>query len=222
MNVAILGGTGEIGAGLAKRWGRQTDHAITVGSRSAERAEAAVGEYRDSVPEGNYAGAANVDATRSADVVVLAVPPYHVESTIDDVREALERGAIVLTPAVGIRRCETGFEYHPPPAGSVTELVADAVPARVHVVGCLHNVPAEPLADLDLTLDLDTPLVADDEGAADTVRSLVGAIPGVDTICAGPVANASEVESLVPLLLNMERHGTRADDLSIRLTPAQK
>jgi NADPH-dependent F420 reductase len=222
MQIAILGGTGDIGTGLALRWGQHTDHTINIGSRSAERGEEAAADYAEQVPQGDYRGGENDAVTEGADVVVLAVPPYHVESTIDAVSDAFAEDAIVLTPAVGLKKTDTGMKYHAPPAGSVTQLVADTVPEHVRVVGSLHNVPAAPLADLDVRLDLDTPLVADDADAEETIIDLIGTIPGIDPIRAGPIANASEAECIVALLLNMEQYGTRADALSMRLTPAAK
>jgi len=222
MRIAILGGTGDIGKGLALRWGRYTDHHLLIGSRDTERGEAAAADYAERVPSGRYSGGDNAAVTDGADVVVLAIPPYHVASTIEAVMEYFADDVVVLTPAVGLKKREAGFRYHPPPEGSVTERVAETVPEGVRVVGTLHNVPAGPLADLNVRLDLDTPLVADNKDAAETIDDLVGTIPGIDPITAGPIANAHEAECTVALLLNLEEYGTLADALSMRLTPAQK
>jgi NADPH-dependent F420 reductase len=223
MDVAILGGTGDLGEGLALRWAGS--HTVHVGSRDADRGRGAAAEYRDrSVTDGDgtgevpIAGGANGDVAAGARVVVLSVPPYHVESTVESIADRLDPGTILLSPAVGITQDDCGWHYHAPPAGSVTALVAEAAPEACPVVGALHNVPAEPLSDPTVPLDLDTPVVGDDEGAVERVCDLVSAIEGITPVRAGPVDNAPEVESLVPLLLNVERHGYEGEDLSIRFT----
>jgi len=220
MRVAILGGTGDVGEGLALRWGRDTDHAVVVGSRDADRAEAAAADYRDRLAdrghEATVEGAANAAAVDGADVVVLAVPPYHVGETVEAVADEAEAGTVLVSPATGMKRDEAGFHYHRPGAGSVTRVAADAAPDGLPVVGCFHNLAAGRLADLDADLGVDTLVLADDDDARETVTDLAESVDGLRALDAGPIANAAEVESLTPLLINVGMANDGLHDLGVR------
>ena len=220
MRIAILGGTGDIGQGLALRWAYDTNHEILIGSRDPERARTAAEEYETELDsrgiDRTIKGFANEMAADRADVVVLAVPPYHVGDTVDSVAEKLDEETVLVTPAVGMKGDGDGLHYHPPSAGSVTELVAARAPEGVPVVGAFHNLAADRLANLDLELDLDTLLVGDDEDAKETVRLLTEGIDGVRPLDAGPTANAAEVESLTPLVINIARYNADLHDVGVR------
>jgi NADPH-dependent F420 reductase len=211
MDVALLGGTGDIGAGLALRLAHDTDHAVVVGSRDPDRARERAEDYAATLADrgasGDLSGLGNADAATRADVVVLAVPPYHVRSTVESVADGLDDETVLVSPAVGIDRDDDGFHYDPPGAGSVTEFAADIAPADVPVVGAFHNLPAARLSNLDADLGLDVALLADDADAKATVRSLVADIEGLRPADAGGLANAAEIESLTPALLNLAANG---------------
>jgi NADPH-dependent F420 reductase len=217
MQIAILGGTGAIGEGLALRWARDTDHEVLVGSRDARRGRESAAAYAKLLEgrgvDRSIGGFENVVAAERADVIVLSVPPYHVADTIDSIEDAIG-DAILVSPAVGFDRDDEGFHYDPPPAGSVTAHAARAAPENVPVVGTFHNLPAARLADLDADLGLDTPVVADDGDAKRTVIDLVDEIEGLRGVDAGPIANAPEAEGLVPLLLNITEN-TGLDDVGV-------
>ena len=219
MRIAILGGTGDIGQGLALRWAYDTDHEVLIGSRDPERARTAAEEYETELDsrglERKINGFANEMAADRADVVVLAVPPYHVGDTVESVGAKLDEETVLVTPAVGMKGDDDGLHYHPPSAGSVTELVADRAPEGVPVVGAFHNLAADRLANLDIELDLDTLLVGDDEDAKETVRLLAEGIEGLRVLDAGPLANAAEVESVTPLLINIARYNQDLHDVGI-------
>ncbi|WP_255192322.1 NADPH-dependent F420 reductase [Natronobeatus ordinarius] len=220
MRIALLGGTGDIGQGLALRWAYDTDHEIVIGSRDPERARTAAEEYETELDsrglDRKITGFANEMAADRADVVVLAVPPYHVGDTVDAVAEKLDEGTILVSPAVGMRRDDDGLHYNPPPAGSVTQLVADRAPEGVPVVGAFHSLSADRLANLALEFDLDTLLVGDDPDAKSTVRLLAEGIEGLRALDAGPLANAAEVESLTPLSITVGRYNDGLHDLGVR------
>ena len=108
------------------------------------------------------------------------------------------------------------MHYHPPGAGSVTELVAQRAPDEVPVVGAYHNLAAAKLADLETEFDLDTLLVADDEDAKETVRHLTEEIEGLRALDAGPLANAAEVESVTPLVINIARYNDDLEDVGAK------
>ena len=219
MKIALLGGTGDIGQGLALRWAYDTGHEVIVGSRDPEKARTKAGEYETELAslgvERSINGFANEMAADRADVVVLAVPAYHVRDTIEAVADRLDDADVLVTPAVGMDRDEDGFHYKPPGVGSVTELVAGAAPDDLPVVGAFHNLAADRLADLELELDLDTLLVADDEDAKETVRMLAEGIEGLRALDAGSLANAAEVESVTPLLINLAMHNEGMHDVGV-------
>ncbi len=219
MDIALLGGTGDIGEGLALRWAYHTNHRILIGSREADRAENKAEEYETELDsrgvETTIEGHANPEAAARADVVVLSVPPYHVADTVETVADGLE-DAVLVSPAVGMKRDEDGMHYHRPSAGSVTAVAADAAPEDVPVVGAFHTLAADRLANLDTDLDQHTPVVGDDPDARETVAALGDAIEGLESIDAGPLANAPEVEGLTPLLINLARYNEGLSHAGVR------
>jgi NADPH-dependent F420 reductase len=219
MQLALLGGTGDIGQGLALRWARDTNHDVIIGSRKAEKAETKADEYETELASRDYdvsiAGYDNATAAAAADVVVLSVPAYYLSDTIDAVADDIG-DAVLVSPAVGMQRDESGVHYNPPGVGSVTALAAKAAPDDVPVVGAFHNLAAGKLANLDADLDWDVPVVADDDDAKDTVSALAEGINGIRPLDAGDLANASEVESLTPLLINLAANNERMHDLGVK------
>lgn len=219
MRIALLGGTGDIGQALALRWARDTNHEILVGSRDPKKARQKVKEYETELSsvgtETEIKGFANEMAADRADVVVLAVPAYHIRDTIEAVADRITDADVLVSPAVGMDRDEEGFHYKPPKAGSVTQLVADTAPEGVPVVGAFHNLSADRLANLDVDLDLDTLVVGDDSDAVDTVVQLAEGIEGLRALRAGGVANAPEVEGLTPLLINIAMENKGMHDVGV-------
>ncbi|WP_265109090.1 NADPH-dependent F420 reductase [Halosolutus halophilus] len=220
MRIALLGGTGDIGEGLALRFARDTDHEILIGSRDPEKARDAVAAYEDELAdrgaESTVKGFANEMAADRADVVVLSVPPYYAGDTVEAVADSLDEDTILVTPAVGMQGDEDGLHYHPPGAGSVTELVAQRAPDAVPVVGAFHNLAADALSDLDNDLDLDTLVVADDEDAKESVLALANEIEGLRALDVGPLANAAEVESVTPLVINIAKYNEDMHDVGVK------
>lgn len=220
MQIALLGGTGDIGEGLALRWAMDSNHEVVVGSRDADRAATKAAEYETELEsrgvEVAIDGVENVAAAERADVVVAAVPAYHLTDTVEAVADALDDGDVLVSPAVGMKRDESGFHYNRPGAGSVTALAARAAPDGVPVVGAFHNLAAGRLADLDADVEWDTVVVGDDADAKDTVMALAEEIEGLRALDGGPIANAAEVECVTPLLINVARHNEGMHDLGVR------
>jgi len=219
MHVALLGGTGDIGEGLALRLARDTDHAVTVGSRDVQKATAAAESYEETLTahgvETAVAGETNPEAARAADVVVACVPAYHLTDTVESVADELE-GAVLVSPAVGMKRDDAGLRYNPPGVGSVTQLAAGAAPEGTPVAGAFHNLAAGRLADLDATLGWDVPIVASEAAARDAVTTLVEEIEGLRPLDAGGLANAAEVEAVTPLLINLAKQNEGLHDLGVQ------
>ncbi|MCU4743902.1 NADPH-dependent F420 reductase [Halobacteria archaeon AArc-m2/3/4] len=220
MRLALLGGTGDIGRGLALRWAVDTDHELLLGSRDPEKAREAAAAYEDELEargvDRTIKGFVNEMAADRADVVVLAVPPYYVGDTVDAVADKLDSETILVSPAVGMKSDEDGVHYRPPPAGSVTALVDQRAPDEVPVVGAFHNLPADRLASLEVELDLDMLVVGDDDDAKATVQTLSEEIEGLRALDAGPIANAPEVESIVPLVINVGRYTDDMHDVGVK------
>jgi NADPH-dependent F420 reductase len=219
MKLAFLGGTGDIGEGLALRFARDTDHDVVIGSRKAEKATDRADDYESTLAGRGHnvtiEGAENPEAAADADIAVAAVPAYYLSDTIDAVTDELD-DAILVSPAVGMQRDEDGLHYNPPGVGSVTELAAQAAPDEVPVVGAFHNLAAGKLSDLDADLEWDVPVVGDDPDAKQTIVNLTDEVETLRPLDAGGLANASEVESVTPLLINLAANNDDLHDLGVK------
>jgi NADPH-dependent F420 reductase len=198
MTIAVLGGTGEQGRGLARRLAL-AGHPVVLGSRSAERAvEAAVG-----LP-GTVTGAANADAAAQGDVVIVAVP-------WDGHKELLKELAPVLAGKVVIDCVNPlGFDKQGAFAleveeGSAAQQAAAVLPES-RVVAAFHHVSAVLLLDEAVdSVDTDILVLGDDREATDLVQELIAKIPGMRGIFAGRLRNAHQVEALTANLISVNR-----------------
>ena len=220
MRLALLGGTGDIGQGLALRWGYNTDRELLIGSRDPEKARNKAEEYTTELEsrgvEADIKGFENAMAADRADVVICSVPAYHLVETIEAVADRLDDDTVLVTPAVGMKRDDGGLHYNRPGAGSVTALAADAAPDGVALVGAFHNLPAGRLADLDATFEWDTVIVGDDADAKEIVATLAEDIDGLRALDGGGLGNAAEVEAVTPLLINLAMNNEGLHDLGVR------
>ncbi len=211
--LAILGGTGKEGAGLALRWARH-GYRIIIGSRSAQRAQSRAAEMLAETPGAALRGLGNVEAAAAADIVVLSVPYSAHKATLESVREACA-GKILVDLTVPLL---------PPqimtvnlPDGQAAALEAQALlGAAVTVVAAFQNVSAVKLRQLDQPVDCDVLVCADEAAAKAQVIDLVAAA-GMRGIDAGSLQNAIAAESLTPLLLHINR-AYRIAGAGIRIT----
>lgn len=224
MEIAILGGTGDVGQGLVLRLGRDTEHDLVVGSRSASRAADAAVTYREELAARSDAdledvtieGRANEAAVETADVVVLAVPPAHLRGAVMSVAEHVPDDVILVSPAVTLEFDGVGVHYHRPELGSLTAVAADAAPPSVSVVGTFHTLAARRLADLDRSLEVDALVVGNDRVARQIVAMLVTDVDGLRALDAGPLANAGAVEGLAAVQITLERKNDDLRDPGVR------
>lgn len=220
MRIALLGGTGDIGQGLALRWGYDTDHEVLIGSRDPEKARTKAEEYETELDSrgvtAEIQGFENAMAADRADVVVLSVPAYHLVDTVESIADRLDDETILVTPAVGMKRDDDGFHYNRPGAGSVAALADEARPDEVPLVGAFHNLPAGGLANLDREFEWDTLVFGDDEDAKGIVTDLAAEIEGLRPLDVGGLANAPEVEAVTPLLINVAAENEDLHDLGVR------
>ncbi len=200
--IAVLGGTGPQGRGLARRFG-QAGLRVVLGSRSAERAEATAVELARAVG-GRVTGTDNGRAAEAADLVVVAVP-------WDGHRELLEGLAAPLAGKVVVDCVNPlGFDKHGAFAltvdeGSAAQQAAALLPGSV-VVAAFHHVSAVLLEDPSVeSVDTDVLVLGDRREATDLVQALAAAIPGVRGVYAGRLRNAHQVEALTANLISANR-----------------
>lgn len=219
MRIALCGGTGDIGEGLALRWARDSPHEVLIGSRDPERARKRAADYEEVLGgrgvEVSINGFANEMAADRADVVVLSVPAYHLADTVESIADRLDSDSILVSPAVGMKRDESGFHYNRPGSGSVAQLAVNAAPDGVPVIGAFHNLAAGMLTNLDAGFELDTVVVGDDAEAKETVMTLAATIDGLRALDGGGIDNAAEVEGITPLLINLAMNNEELHDLGV-------
>lgn len=220
MEIALLGGTGDIGQGLALRWAQDTDHSVIIGSRDADKAEQKANEYYSSLKETgvtpDIAGYSNETAADSAEVVVVSVPPEYAPQTVETVAPVLGEDDVLVSPAVQMSRDASGFHYDPPETGSVAEVIARAAPDDVPVVSAFQNLAAGALSGLEVVLEADVVVTGDDSEAKETVMALAEDIDGLRALDGGPLANTGVVESVTPLLINLAMNNDGMHDIGVR------
>jgi NADPH-dependent F420 reductase len=122
---------------------------------------------------------------------------------------------VLVTPAVGISRDDSGFHYDPPSHGSVAELVADASPDEIPVVVAFQNLAAGALSDLDHDLGFDVIVTGYDADAKATITSLVEEIDGLQALDGGTLQNSAEIEAMTPLLINLALKNESMHDVGV-------
>lgn len=196
--VGILGGTGDQGRGLALRFA-MAGHPVTIGSRSAERAERAAAELGHGVR-----GAVNAVAAGEPDLVVVAVPWEGHRALLEGLADELAGKVVVdcVNPLGFDKRGAFALEV---PEGSAAEQAAAVLP-RSRVVAAFHHVSAVLLADPEVAhVELDVLVLGDDREATDLVQALAGRIPGVRGIYGGRLRNARQVEAFTANLISINR-----------------
>jgi NADPH-dependent F420 reductase len=200
MKIAIVGGTGNLGSGLALRWAR-AGHAVLVGSRDASKARAHVAELVKLGASGIEAGD-NAWAAREADVVVLTVPYQAHADTLRAIKDAAA-GKVLVDTTVPLKPPKVSRVQLPPGQAAALEaqaLLGDATP----VAATLHHVSAAHLEDPTHAIDCDVLVAADDARAKATTMELVASL-GLRALDAGPLANAIALESLTPVLIHLNK-----------------
>jgi NADPH-dependent F420 reductase len=202
--IAIIGGTGPEGRGLAVRWARAGLRTI-VGSRDEQRARLAAHELVERVGKGaTIEGMENTAAVAAADVVVLTVPFEAQLATLKQIKGFFRENALLITTtvplatAVGDRGTRTVGVWQ----GSASEQVADAVPPSVKVVAAFQNVSAALLNSGD-PIDCDVLVCGDHPETKKSVFSLIEKIPGLRAVDAGKLENARIVEQITALLIGI-------------------
>jgi len=198
--IAILGGTGDQGRGLARRFAL-AGHRVIIGSRRVERAVAAAYELADAP---GVEGTDNVTAARQGDVVIVAVPFEGHRELLASLASELA-GKVVVDCVNPLGFDKQGAYRLPVEEGSAAQQAAAVLPGS-RVVGAFHHVSAVLLLDPEVdAMDLDVMVLGDDRVATDLVQALAARIPGMRGVYAGRLRNCGQVEGLTANLVSVNR-----------------
>ncbi len=200
--LAVIGGTGEEGSGLALRWAA-AGYPVLIGSRSRERAGAAAAELASLLPANDSTridGDTNAAAAAAADVVILSVPYDSQAGIIEQIREGCQ-GKTVVSVVVPLKPPRVSQVWRPP-GGSAAEEAQTLLGDGARVVAAFQNISATHLKDLDHTVDCDILITGDGRAAKQTAIELAQAA-GMRGIDAGPLVNSSVSEGLTALLIGI-------------------
>lgn len=206
--IAVIGGTGPAGMGLALRWARAGEKVI-IGSRDAARAEQAAAKIRQKVgSQAQVSGLENSAACATGDLLVLTVPFEGQAELLKQLKSAIRPGSILidatvpLAASVGGRASRTLGVWQ----GSAAQQTAELVPKGVSVVAAFQNVSAEVLNG-DEDVDCDVIVCSDDPAATQVAMELAAKIPRIRAIDGSKLENARIVEQITALLIGLNiRH----------------
>lgn len=202
--IAVLGGTGPEGFGLALHWARAGETVI-IGSRDAKRAQDAAAKIKEKIgPQAQVSGDENAAACAATDLIVLTVPFEGHANLLKQLKTAIRPGSIVidatvpLAASVGGRASRTLSVWQ----GSAAQQTAELVPKGVTVVAAFQNVSAE-LLNEDGPVECDVLVCSDDPNGGQIARSLAAKIPGVRPVDGGKLENARILEQITALLIGL-------------------
>lgn len=199
--LAVIGGTGAQGSGLALRWAK-AGYPIVIGSRNAERAAEAADALKAVLPDASVDAAENLAAAEAGDIVILTVPYAAHADTVERIRSGVADKILVevtvplVPPKVSVVQL--------PPDGAAALATQRLVGDDVKVVAAFQNVSAQHLKDLDHDIDCDVLICGADKDAKQIVAALAGA-GGMRAVDAGPLANAAAVEAMTAVLIGINR-----------------
>jgi len=211
--IAILGGTGQEGGGLALRFAK-AGHRVILGSRSAARAAQFAAEMNARLGGHAVSGADNKAAAAAAHTVVLTVPYAAQRATVEEVREALS-GKILIDATVPLVPPKVS-RVQLPAGGSAAAAIQALLGDVVRVVSAFQNVSAHRLDDLDHPVDCDVLVCGDDPSAREMVIGLAAEI-GLTAWHAGPIVNSAAAEALTSVMIFINRH-YKSPGSGIRIT----
>ena len=200
MNIAILGGTGKEGAGLAVRWAK-LGHSIIIGSRDAERAKGKAVELRNAAHAIPIVGHTNAEAAALGELIVVALPAAGLANTLPETRAACH-GKVVVSTVVPLTFGGPRL-FTPPAAGSSAEEVQALLP-EARVVAAFHHIAAHELADAEHPIECDLLMCGADAAAKETVAQL-GRSMGLRVIDVGALSNSGPLEGITAVLATINR-----------------
>lgn len=205
MKISLLGGTGDIAEGLVLRWSK-AGHEIFIGSRKEEKAkgiaEGHINTLNDMGIDSKIHGMENAEAAKKSEVIIISIPPEYAASTIEQISDSIT-DQIVVTPVVSMKKEGKTFLFNPPSQGSSAEEIQEVLPKTAKLVSAYHNLPAKELSKVEHELDYDVVICGDDEEAKSVVTKLTEDMPNLKVLDAGPLAVSSMIESMTPLIVNL-------------------
>jgi len=209
--IAVVGGTGKLGAGLARRLAK-AGYAVIIGSRDADRAQQAAQTLALDTA-GQVTGQANRAAAAAGDMVIVAVPFASQRAIFEEIAPAV-RGKIVVDTTVPLVPPKVA-RVQLPPEGSAAEIARAVLGAGVRLVAAFHNVAAHKLIQ-DVAIDCDVLVFGDEVAAREAVIELATAMD-LRGVHAGPLANAAAAEALTSVLVGINKR-YKSDGAGIRIT----
>jgi 8-hydroxy-5-deazaflavin:NADPH oxidoreductase len=211
VKIGIVGGTGDIGEGIAMRLAPQYD--VIVGSRDEARAkDSCTCSINALKGRGtscrSFTGATNQEAVSCADVVILAIPFRNVIATLDGLKCFEDK--IVISPVNPMEK-KDHFTFVPPEEGSAALMIRRLLPKEARICSAFNTIAANKWKALDEELTYSVPVCGDDEDAKKQVMAIVNSVSKLQAFDAGPLAASSMVEALTPLLLNIARYNKMRD-----------
>jgi hypothetical protein len=197
--LAVLGGTGSEGGGLALRWAH-AGYPILIGSRNPEKAAQVCHRIKAQIANAVVSYDSYRAAAAAAQVVVLCVPYAAQRSTVEEVRDALG-GKILIDTTVPLVPPKVA-RVQLPEGGSAVAAIQILLGASVRVVSAFQNVPAHLLQDLGHEVECDVLVCGDDAQARETVIELAASI-GLRGLHAGPIVNSSAAEAITSVLISI-------------------
>ena len=209
LKIGIVGGTGDIGEGMCRRLSSRYE--VVLGSRDPEKAistsECTIDFLKQRGLKSCCIGVSNQEAVNEGDLIILAVPFQHLESTLPGLSGF--EGKIVVSPVNPMEKRDF-FTFVPPPEGSAALLVKKLLPCA-RVVTAFNTIAANRWKDLDTEIDVAVPVCSDDADAKSRVMEFVNGTSNLRAYDAGPLAVLAMIESLTPLLLNIARYNKMRD-----------
>lgn len=212
--IAVLGGTGAEGSGLALRWAH-AGYPVIIGSRNAAKAAQACAQINARLGKDALSHDSYLAAAASAQIVVLCVPYAAQRATVEEVRGALA-GKILVDTTVPLVPPKVG-RVQLPEGGSAVAAIQALLGASVRVVSAFQNVAAHLLQDLDHQVECDVLVCGDDIPARETVIKLALDI-GLRGLHAGPIANSAATEALTSVLIAINSRYKITGGAGIRIT----
>ncbi len=211
--IAVLGGTGNEGPGLARRWAQSGLYNVIIGSRQAEKAERVAAELNQQLGQNLLTGMANEDAARAAEICVLTVPYSAQGPTLTGLKDVLQ-GKILVDVTVPLVPPKVS-RVHVPAGGSAGQEAQAILGDGVRVVSAFQNISATHLSEGHDHIDCDVLVCSDDKEAKAAAIALAQAA-GMRGVDAGPLQNAVVVEGLTAVLIGINaRHKIKGAGIKI-------
>jgi NADPH-dependent F420 reductase len=208
--IGIVGGTGDIGEGMAMRLAPLYD--VMVGSREEEKAQAScecsIQTLRKRGTECSLVGVSNQAAVDGGDIIILAIPFKNLIATLSGLNGFEDK--VVVSPVNPMEKRDF-FVFVPPPEGSAALLAQKMLPESARVCSAFNTIAANKWRALDEDIAYSVPVCSDDNTAKQQVMEIINHVSKLQAYDAGPLAVSAMVESLTPLLLNIARYNRMRD-----------